>query len=509
MKRILALIFVVLLLPAGAAAREIPAREKAAQERLTEREAVTDEEKAYEEEGGEEQVDRDEAAEEEADKKQYQLPAEPPPEEPPFQREIRFGHLALIPSFTLEQEHNDNIYFANGRNDTTELKESDWIRHFKPGLLLDWELNGRGSFKLGYTGDFARYSKNNINDWRTNRYLLDLDYFTPGGLIVKIKNTLIDAQDPYGSLNEYGLGRKIMRWTDSCTNAAGFKFSEDFKVLGFYNFFKQRYADRVDFAQNYTSGEVGAGAEVRVADKTWLFLRAHSGRQNYDTHRRGVTNSNDASFDWKKFSTGLTWDSEARFEGEVNIGYQWNRYENSADRRGLPYEDKGTWVADTSVRFLQSDTRSFDLTFKRGMYQLSSGANGYFTSTTIGLGLSQQATPRILLLAACAYSKNNYSSRYSAFKRRHDPIRLVQASAHYLLSDWLSVGIGYQQLTNGSNMQNNKYRVNQLSFSFDMNPSFLKRRPPQGTPAEPYQGYMPLDEYYQQKAGSKKLEGGK
>jgi len=479
MKKLLALIFVALLLPAGAFARELPAKDKPAEERLSEEdtEDVDAEDVEAEKEETAEEEDAAEAEEAETEKIKELLPAELPPDEPPFQREIRFGHLALIPSFSVEQVHNDNIYFANGRNKTTELKESDWIRHYKPGLLLDWELNGRGSLKLGYEGDFARYAKNNFNDWRTNRGLLDLNYETPGGLIVKIKNLFVDAQDPYGAPNEFGLGRKTMRWTDSCATAVGFKFSEDFKVLAFYNFFKQRYDSRSDFAQNYTSTEAGAGGEVKVADKTWLFLRAYSGRQGYDTHRTGITSSNDASFGWKKVTTGLNWDSAARFEGEVNIGYQWNSYDNSADRRGLPYKDKSTWVADTSVKFLQSDSRSFNMKFARTMYQLSAGQNGYFTSTSLGFGLSQQMTPRMLLLAGCGYTKNNYISRYSAYKRRRDPIRQSHVSMHYLLSDWLAAGIEYRELANSSDRQTDQYRVKQLSFSLEINPSFLKRRP--------------------------------
>ncbi len=398
-------------------------------------------------------------------------------QELPARKEIRFSYLSVIPSLSVQEVYNDNIYFGNGSNSTTELKESDLITHTKPGLLLDYNLNYRGALKLGYAGDFARYAKNSYYNWHTNRGWFDLDYQPLGGLIVKIKNTLIDAQDPYGAPNEYGLGRKTMRWLNDFAGTAGFKFSERFKVLTFYNFFKQRYDSRIDFAQNYTAGEMGAGGEVKVADKTWLFLRAFSGRRGYDTHLAGITSSNDASYSWKKITTGLTWDSEARFEGEVNMGYQWNSFENSHDKNNTPYKDTSSWIADTSVRYLQTKSRIFTLSFFRNMQQLDGGQNGYFTNTALGIGMRQLISPRISLQAGCSYAVNKYSSQYSYYAGRKDKIFMAQASLNYLLSDWLAIGIGYSRLKNSSTDSINGYRVNQLSISLDMNPSFLPRRP--------------------------------
>ena len=492
MKKILAIVFIALMLSAGAFAQEMSVKKQLSEELPSEEmssEELSSEELSSEELSSEElpseELPSEELSSEELPSEELpseelsseELPSEELPlQDIPFQREIRFGHLALVPSFSVQQIHDDNIYYGNGRNKTTELKESDWIRHKKPGLMLDWELNGRGSLKLGYDGDFASYSRNSVNNWRTSRGLLDLDYFTPGGLIVKIKNIFTDAQDPSGAPNEYGLGRKTMRWTDECPTAVGFKFSKLFRVFAFYNFIKQRYADRIDFTQNYTSTETGVGGEVNVADKTWLFLRTYSGRWSYDTHRLGVTSSNDPSYGWKKVTTGLTWDSAARFLGVVDIGYQWNSFDNKADGRGLPYKDVSSWIAATSFEFKQSDARALQFTFSRNMVLLGSGGGGYFMTTSFGIGLRQRIMQRMVLVAGCAYTKNRYTSDYGTDKGRNDSIRDARASLNYLLSNWLSVGIGVHQLNNSSNKVVNEYRVNQLIFSLDVNPEFLGRR---------------------------------
>ncbi|MBN2108873.1 MAG: outer membrane beta-barrel protein [Deltaproteobacteria bacterium] len=405
------------------------------------------------------------------------FPAAAAAQELPGRREISWGHLALAPGLAVQEVYDDNIYYGSGSNRTSELKEGDWINHVKPALLLDYSLEERGRVQLGYEGDFARYGHNSFNDWRTHRGLLDIDYRAPGGLIVKIKNTLTDAEDPYGSLNEYGLGRKTMRWLNDFAGTAGFAFSDRFKVLTFYNCFKQRYADREDFTQNYTAAEAGAGGEAKVADKTWLFLRSYAGQQKYDTHRAGVTGSNDASYGWKRVNAGLAWDSEARFEGEVNAGYQWNSFDNSHDKNAVSYKDESSWIAATSVDFRQSDTRTIRLDFSRNLRQLSGGQNGYFMSTGAGLGLSQQINRRMLLLAGYAYTKNKYTSSYDSYSGRKDGIHAARASLNYMLADWLCVGLGYIRLKDSSNNSRDSYTVNRVSISLDMNPAFSGRRP--------------------------------
>ena len=385
------------------------------------------------------------------------------------QREIRLGHLHVIPSLSLQELYDDNIYYGNGSNRTTELKEADWITHTKPSLLLDYTLDGRGGIKLGYEGDFAKYAKNSINDWRTNHGLFDVDYYAPGGLIVKIKDVFADAEDPYGAPNEFGLGRKTKRWTEDCAAAVGFKFSDRFKVFMFYNFLKQRYDSKLDFTQNYSTGEIGAGCETKVADKTWLFLRYYAGHQSYDTHRTGVTGSNDASYGWKKVNTGLAWDPDARFQGQLNIGYQWNSFDNSHDQNNQSYKAKSSWIADTSVSYLQTATRTFTVALSRNFQLLGAGASGYSTNTALSIGMRQKIMSRYLLAVGYGYAINKYSST----EKRKDPIHTPMISFNYLLSDWLAADIGYSRIKNNSTSSSERYTGNRFSITLNVNPGFL------------------------------------
>ena len=213
---------------------------------------------------------------------------------------------------------------GDGSNNTTEREESDWITHVKPGVMLDLTFPDRGKMTAGYQGDLAYYSDNSDNDWQTHKGMFILNYDSPGGLIAGINNTYTNAEDPYGSAEQYGIGTLTKRWNNDLASKVGFNFSDRFKILAFYNYYKQDYDNDVrDFTQDYYSNEVGAGFEVKVMPKTWMFLRYYYGSQTYFTHRSGVTSSNDASFEWHRANTGLGWDSGAKLAGEINFGYQW------------------------------------------------------------------------------------------------------------------------------------------------------------------------------------------
>ena len=72
---------------------------------------------------------------------------------------IRIGNLKIIPAITLQEGYDDNIYLDNGNNNTTdnttELEEEDWITHFQPSILFNYDFIGRGGLALGYQGDLA------------------------------------------------------------------------------------------------------------------------------------------------------------------------------------------------------------------------------------------------------------------------------------------------------------------------------------------------------------------
>lgn len=374
---------------------------------------------------------------------------------------VTLGRLTVIPGFTLHGVYDDNIFLGSGVNDTTERKESDWITHTVPSLLLNYDLDGnRGRISAGYLGDYAYYKDNDNNDWKSHTALFNFGYEAPGGLIAGADNTYINTQDPFGDLNQYRLGLQTKRWSNLLQTNLGYRFSERFKFLSYYNYYRQDYDLERDFTQDYYSNEVGLGAQIKVMPLTWGFVRYHYGKRDYDSHGFGVTEQNDADFRWHRVNVGLTWDPEGKLKGELNLGYQWKDHDNARDFGGRLYENKNTWIAGTRVSYTATATTTLTLTLVRALRESGGDTFEYFEDTGGSIGIIQALHYRLNLLANVGYSKNEYNQPVGNPRDQDNYIATI--GFEYKLLEWLAAIGSYTYNRKDSNYAADEYTNNRV-----------------------------------------------
>lgn len=379
---------------------------------------------------------------------------------------ITFGNLKVIPGITVQENYDDNIYFGNGSNNTTELKESDWITHLMPGLLFNYTLPGRGTVNAGYQGDYAYYDETDDNDWKNHKGIFGFDYEAPGGLILGLDNTYAKASDPFGSDNQYKLGvPQTKRWSDTMKSKVGFNFSNNLKAFGYYNYYKQDFKLDQDYTQNYNSDEFGLGVQMRVMPKTWAFVRYHYGVRDYTSHpaTSNLRDANDADFSWNRVNTGLTWDTEAKLSGELNLGYQWKSYDNTFDPNGNRYDARDSWIAATSISYKATTSTTFTLSVTRAVRDSGADSSEYYDDTGFALGVIQTLYSKFTLTATGAYSKNEYN--LPVINKKDQDNYLGNIGLDYKIQDWLSAGVGYTYMKKDSNYITDEYTDNQFLVS--------------------------------------------
>ena len=380
---------------------------------------------------------------------------------------IQAGNLKIIPGITVLGVHDDNIYLGSGTNNTTEVEESDWITHLMPSLFFDYSFAQRGSLNFGYRGDFAYYDDNDQNDWKRHEGIFCLNYNSPGGLIFGIDNLYVDTEDPYSSENEYGLGMpQVERWHDRLKTKIGYDFSDQFKLLAYYNFYKQDYDDDIDFSQDFKYYELGVGAQIKLRPKTWGFVRYHYGERDYYTHpaTTGVNDSNDSDYDWHRVNLGLTWDAAAKLGGELNLGYQWKDYSNPTDVYGDAYDEKNTWIARTLISFDATPNSTLGLGLTRALRETGSFTNEYFEDTGISINLQQAIIEKVSLRVDGVYSTHDYNVPTS--KEREDDNYEAKIGLDYQIQDWLSASVGYEYWKKDSNYREFEFTDNRFLVSF-------------------------------------------
>ncbi len=381
---------------------------------------------------------------------------------------IHYGNLKVIPGITLKALYDDNIFLGNGSNTTTEVKESDWITHLMPALMLNYKLDKRGSLTMGYRGDFAYYGTLEDNDWKTHNGIFGLDYQAPGGLILGINEFYSDAEDPYSQDNEYKLGvPKTERWSNDLKTKVGYDFGNRVRVFGYFNFYKQDFEDEADYSQDYDDKEGGVGVESRLFPKTWGFIRYHYGERDYFTHPpgQGITETNDADSDWQQVHLGLTWDPGAKLSGELNFGYKWEDHDNQFDAGGDSYDSKDDWVASTSVTYTATSTTTLSLDITRAVRMTGGNSKEFFEDTGIGMNLMQMLFAKFRLTAGASYRDHQYNQPVG--QKREDDNYDANIGLGYQIRKWMGADVGYTYKKKDSNEEANSYTDNQFMISLN------------------------------------------
>lgn len=371
-----------------------------------------------------------------------------------------FGSMTILPSLGLEGVSDDNIYLGNGANQTTEKVVSDWVTHVKPAVLFDYKFGGRGGVKFGYKGDLAYYSKETDNDWQSHIGAFDLNYYSPGGLILGIKNVYTDTSDPFSNDADYlnASTEQVKRWLNRLDSKLGYKLGDSLKVLGFYNYYIQDYENKArDFSQDYNDNELGAGVEAMFLPKTWGFLRYHYGLRDYTTEATLVNDSNDSDYTYHRVNAGIGWDGGAKLSGEFNLGYQWRKYENEVDSFVSKYEDKNTWIAATDVKYSIMENTRIGAILRRELKETGSNTNEFNVETAVGINLSHTAMEKIILAAGYEYTRNEYNTN-----NRDDRINRFNIGVDYKIQPWLTAGAEYILKIRDSTVSAYDYDDNQV-----------------------------------------------
>jgi len=392
---------------------------------------------------------------------------------------IRIGNLKVIPGLRLSGVYDDNIYLANGytnnpNNPGTAVNgklskplESDYIFHVMPGLLLNYDLGEKGHVNLGYEGDWAFYKDFTVQNWNNQRGVFDFDYKAPAGLIAGLMNVYNNGNDPYGDATQFGLGFTQQRWNNDLNAKIGWDFYNRFKVIGYYNFYKQKYRDDRNATQNWTDNIFGIGFQMRVLPKTWAFLRYHYGTQDYNDDF--INSANDASNKRNRISAGLAWDGGGKLGGELNFGWEWLNFNNSLDTEGNPYKDRSTWAAATSIDYRATATTALTFNLSRGIKSTGAARQEYYNDTAVGINIFQDLPYKFSATGGFIYNRNDYNTQVTPVSLstadRVDNNYNFNVGFAYKIRTWLDASLNYRYMKKDSNDITQGFTDNQVMLS--------------------------------------------
>jgi len=395
---------------------------------------------------------------------------------------IKVGKLKIIPALRVGGTYDDNIFLGNGYTNTpsnpgtvvngqlTKPLESDYIMNIMPGLMLSYGLpEGRGSINLGYEGNWAFYRDFTSQNWNNQRAVFNANYTAPAGLILGLSNVFNSGNDPFGDATQYALGWTKQRWNNDLKFKVGWDFFNRFRVIAYYDFFKQKYDDDRDYTQNWTTNQGGIGFEMRVLPKTWAFVRYYYQQQNFDTELFGTTSQNNADNKQNMVQGGLAWDGGGKLGGELNFGWTWYSYDNEFDSEGNRYENNNTWIAATSIDYQVLPRTRLTLNVARAVRSTGAARREYYDDTQVGINVGQDLPYKFSATAGFIYGRNDYNTPVTpqslSTSDRTDDNFNANIAFKYKIRPWLDASIGYRYMKKDSNDVTQSFTDNQVMLS--------------------------------------------
>ncbi|MFC1489493.1 hypothetical protein ACFL6B_06585, partial [Thermodesulfobacteriota bacterium] len=288
--------------------------------------------------------------------------------------EIRAGSLKVTPGVKYTGSYEGNVFYEE--NDTRD----DYIHKVTPYIHFDYVGGTLGRYlKMGLEVDLAAYTDYNDNNWQAYRPYIEFSLDHLGPFYLKVRDAYVYTTDPYGTVNQYGLGTKTERWHNDLDATLGYEFGDRYALEMDYKWHVERFRENPDKWQNRIDHRFGGKLLVKVASKTYVFGEYRRTNAEYDEQNEGFTPVNGAWFPtapfWNSATSqdyylddvfaGVRFHPTGRLRGEIKFGYGQKHYENDVDPVGIPYVDDDTWIAEANVNYVLQKNASLGLNLHR------------------------------------------------------------------------------------------------------------------------------------------------
>jgi hypothetical protein len=380
---------------------------------------------------------------------------------------IRVGKFKVDSGVTLKGEYNDNIFWSAGN------EKDDYIWTVTPKASIGYFDSLDNYMSLGYLVDLVKYSDYDDNNFQRHNPYFRFGYQAPAGLYIKIDESYINTEDPYGSENEYGLGLSTKRWNNTLAFTGGFNFAEKYGIEASYRNYIECYDETTDRWQDHVDKIYGIALFYKLSAKTKIFGQYRLKLVDYNEQEHGAkpktgpawSSTTSQNNKQNNFFAGARFTPFSKISGEAKIGYGNIRYDNKTDRNGIAYSDKDTWVAETNIGYdIRTRTRIGFVLMRSYRVSSDEGADapGYF-DTLAGIELTQKMINKIAANIGFDWETLDYQK--SGTEKYFD-IYKIRAGLSYPLNEWLDIGVKYEyskKTATESKYESSEYKINSVS----------------------------------------------
>jgi hypothetical protein len=379
----------------------------------------------------------------------------------PERGNIKLGALEVHPSLSLQEDYSNNIY----QNYAGLPASSGYITTLTPAVKLLLPV-ARHQFFTEYKADFNFYSVDSESNYVQQKagaganfvfgrnMDLSLIYYYNVSEIPRL------AKSQFGNeLNGFNLDSRPYARNDF-KGVIGWTFADRWRIEGLYNFSNVRYKSNKDFYSNNDIPSYGGKAYYRFTSKVSAI-----GEYTYwaTTYPDDPVYNNKTQYAY----LGLAFDPSAKLRGELKVGYESKKYDQSQAGRA---DSLGGTAIDINLAHLISDYTRIKLLLNRRIAE-DVTTNVPYTENKVGLELKHywSRNEKISGTLRAGYSTLSFDNKTEdidgSYKNRDDRRWELGFGLGYDLRRWLAMNLGYNYINNDSNFINYNFSENRIFFN--------------------------------------------
>jgi len=357
---------------------------------------------------------------------------------------IPVGNMQLVPTITLGESHNDNIFMQEANS---AIKKS-WITTINPGFVLGAD-DGANQYELGYSLSDKIYHQSHADDVVDHFFNFGASLGLSRKLTVDFNADYTLSHDPRGSTFTGGVGGTVAAPDAYHETIIGgsVDYGSNAHIIVSGEYSNKRYTNNRTrtVARDLDTAKAGIEFDYDLTGKTSAVLEARYKQFNYQYQTALVNlDSNE-----QKYYVGLNWDATAKTSGSVRIGYSKKNFTK------VSTQDLGFFSWEVSAEWLPMTYSSW--TLKTSSVPIETDGSGSFIKNTgVDISWNHAWSERISHSASFGYTRGDYQGAST----RVDNTTTASVSVNYQWLRWLAIQPAYDYSNRSSNTAKASYKAN-------------------------------------------------
>ncbi|MFC1769711.1 outer membrane beta-barrel protein [Nitrospirota bacterium] len=371
---------------------------------------------------------------------------------------ITAGPMKIHLGAQLGELFDSNVYSA-----PSDVKD-DFITIVSPGVVATIKTQ-RNRLNLGFSSDMHSYNEYDDENYTATTARGSYVLTSLGGFSFSLSDNYHKTTAPRP---EQSTPIRTKNSTNTANIDVEYEFpAKKFIVKASYMQFDLNYDEDVNSDMERRNKDISFGLYYRILPKTSILLEYVMSPNEYFS-------GTDTDADSKNHTTnvGLQWESSAKMTGDLKVGFQRRKYDNSTY---TDQEDEMLSI-DANLRYKITDSTKIKALLTRTMNETGYGGSTtlsesvHYKANTVGFGVSSRFMDKIGFDIDYALEVDYYNRIDPTKSKRKDDIHLFNISASYEFAKRFSADINYNYRNLDSDDPNNDeiHTLSTLNLKFMM-----------------------------------------